>query len=291
MGVQTAGAMRRIVRLAMMVAGISTVSAVARADRTFLVGGTIIEGKATRKAGKVIVEVEAGEIALPADSVVRIEKTESVVSRFEARYAALTPGDVKARLELADYCRDHDMHARERQLLQEVLEIDGHNAAARTRLGYVKTDTGWVTQADAMRAKGLVQRDGQWVSPGEARELERRESEAEDRARQQEAADADLAAQRQRLAQREADLEAQQTRLNWQAMQSSSVYPLYSYPPIYRTGYGVYGGFGRVGAFGSFGNAGECFGRPCSRAVRQSPAPGAFDSTSLSVVKVPYRHP
>ncbi|HEX7672083.1 MAG TPA: hypothetical protein VF395_20955, partial [Polyangiaceae bacterium] len=259
--------------------------------------GTIIEGKATRKAGKVIVEVEAGEIALPADSVVRIEKTESVVSRFETRYAALAPGDAKARLGLADYCRDHDMHARERQLLQEVLDIDAQNAAARSRLGYVKTDTGWVTQADALRAKGLVQGDGQWVSPGEAREMERRDGEAQERARQRDAVDADLAAQRQRLAQREAELEAQQSRMNWQTMQSSSVYPLYSYPAIYRPGYGVYGGFGGVGtfggvrAFGSFGTAGECFGRPCSRGQRPMSAPGAFDSTSLSVVKVPYRHP
>jgi hypothetical protein len=265
---------------------VSSVSGLAKADRTFLVGGTVIEGKATRKAGKVVVEVESGEITLPADAVVRIEKTESVVSRFEARYGALAPRDAKGRLELADYCRDHDMRARERQLLLEVLEIDGNNAAARARLGYLKTDAGWVTQAEAMRARGLVERDGQWMSPSELRDMDRRDAEVEDRARQREAADADVATRRAQLAIREADLDAQQSRMRWQAMQVSSMYTPF-YPPIYRPTYGIYGSYG-----GSV-RLGDCSpGYPCARAaVRSGPPPGAFDSTSLSVVKVPYRHP
>src|SRR4029077_2055128 len=81
----------------------------ASADRVHLVGGNVIEGKATRSGDKVIVELESGQVVLPADSVQRIEAAESDVQRFEARYAKLARGDVKGMMALADFCRDHDM--------------------------------------------------------------------------------------------------------------------------------------------------------------------------------------
>lgn len=251
--------------------GILAVSHAARADRTFLVGGTVLEGKATRKGSKVVVEVEAGEVSLPADTVTRIEKSESTVSRFEARRAGLHAGDVKARLDLADYCRDHDMRARERGLLFEILEIDGNNTAARARLGYVKTDAGWVTQADAMRARGLVLRDGQWMTPSELRDLDRVHAEAELLARHRDEEEAELATRRAQLAAQQADLDAQRSHV------AAAVYaPYYGtyFTPVY--GPTLRGGFEDYDA---------------RRGARPRVAPHPFDATSLSVVKVPYRHP
>src|SRR5262245_17694094 len=112
--------MRRFIPVCLLGAA-WTLSAVARADRVVLGGGTVLEGKTTTKNGKIVVETEAGEVAVPADSVSRIEKSEATTSRFDARYGALQPGDVQGRLELADYCRNHDMRARERKLLLEVI--------------------------------------------------------------------------------------------------------------------------------------------------------------------------
>jgi hypothetical protein len=250
------------------------------ADRTFLVGGTVLEGKATRKGDKVVVRLEAGEISVPADSVERIEKSESVVGQFDARYAALPKGDVKARLALADYCRDHAMRAEERRLLLEVLDLDRDNVAARTRLGFVKTEVGWLTREDAMRAKGMVEHDGRWMTPADAAALERARVEREATVEQREAEEAELAAQRAQLSAQQAELDAQASHLP---------------PDPYFSGYygGYYAPYGY--GYGGYARAGACFGRPCGPSFRAPrPAPGVaahrFDDTSLSVVKVPYRH-
>jgi len=251
----------------------------ALADRTFLVGGTVLEGTAVRKGDKVVIRLESGEISVPADSVERIEKSESIVSRFEATYAKLPKGNAKARLELADYCRDHGMRTEERRLLLEVIEIDADNVAARTRLGYVKSDGVWLTQADAMRAKGMIEHEGQWMTPADAAALERARIAREAAAERREAEEADLNARRQQLDAQQAELDAQASRL--------PPSPYYSgYAPYYST-YPAYGyGYGRTGA---------CFGGACGPAfrtpLRPSPVPGLhhFPDTSMSVVKVPYR--
>jgi hypothetical protein len=266
-------ALRSLVLALSAACALTAISGVAKADRTYLVGGTVLEGKAKRVGQKVVVEIESGEISLPASAVERIEKGESTVSRFDARYAALRPGDTKARLDLADYCRDHDMRAREHRLLLEVLEIDESNAAARARLGYVKTEAGWATQAEVMRAKGLVLHEGRWVTPAEVRESERLQLEAEVAARRREEADAELAARRSALAAQQAELDAQRHAVQ-QQVRYGVAYPAY-YAPYYR---------------GTYGTVDECsVGRPCARWGRPATAPGPFDTTSLSVVKVPYR--
>jgi hypothetical protein len=253
------------------------------ADRTFLVGGTVLEGKATRKGDKVVVRLESGEISVPADSVERIEKSESVVGQFDARYAALPKGDVKARLALADYCRDHAMRTEEHRLLLEVIDLDRDNVVARTRLGFVKSEGGWLTREDAMREKGMVEHDGRWMTPADAAALERARVEREAAVERRDAEEAELAAQRAQLSAQQAELDAQASRL----------------PDSFATGYygGYYGapyGYGYGYGYG-YSRVGACFGRPCGtafRAPRLAPAvaPHRFQDTSLSVVKVPYRH-
>jgi hypothetical protein len=264
------------------VAAILLTASAARADRVYLKGGTVLDGKAETKGGKVIVVGEAGTIAVPQDSVLRIEKAESALSRFEASYAALRPGDAKARLSLADFCRANDLKARERQLLLEVIAIEPDNAAARARLGYVRTEAGWVTEADAMRAKGLVLHDGQWMSEGTVRELQRMRSEVAAANRQQE--EADLAKKRAQLAADQAALDAERsTRLDWNR-------PSYPYYPVYP----YYGAAYRYGVGMRPGFPGDCYGSGpgCYRPQPvRSHHGGAFDTTTLSVVKVPYRNP
>lgn len=257
------------------IAAACTAAGVARADRVVLVGGTVLEGKTTTKNGKIFVETEAGEVAVPADSVSRIEKAESTSNRFDARYAALTPGDVQGRLELADYCRAHDMRARERKLLLEVIDLDKDNATARARLGYVKTEAGWMTEDDAMRAKGFVRQDGHWVSRAEQVEMERLRVEREAQAQAQENVEAERHAKAVQQSIDQTELEEQRHRLR--VPYYPPIYTSY-YPPFYgpyRPGLGI-----GVVAPGFF---------PRVQPFRPAPAHPAFDTTDLSVVKVPYR--
>jgi hypothetical protein len=211
------------------------------ADQVHLVGGTQLEGKATRQGDKVVVEMESGQIVLSADSVERIERGQSTVQRYELAESKLQPGDVKARLALADFCRDHAMPARERALLRQVIELDADQPEARARLGYVRTPAGWVTHDEQMRARGFVRRDGQWLSQERALELDRLHAEADAAARDRERAQAALDAQRAELAARQRELDQEAERI---ASQPPAAVPSYGYGYGYGYGLGYWPGHG-----------------------------------------------
>ncbi len=226
----------------------SVTARVAQADKTFLIGGTVIEGKATRHGDKVVIELSDGEISLPAESIERIETSESIVDQFQARYAKLRAGDVKARFVLADYCRDHDMRSREQQVLREILDIDANNEQARLRLGYVKEGSSWVTEDDAMHAKGMVKHDGQWMSQGQALELERMRAETEIAESHRDMARAELESRKAELVAEKAKLDAERNRLAQNQAQAAAAAQQQVATPAYYTPryYGSYGAPARV---------------------------------------------
>jgi hypothetical protein len=206
------------------------------ADEVHLVGGTTLDGKATRHGDKVVVEMESGEITLSADSVERIDRKQSAVQRYDTLASKLEPGDIKGRLSLAEFCREHAMTSREKELLQQVLEIDSNQAEARARLGYVKTPSGWISHDENMRSQGFVQRDGQWVTRERALELDRLQAEADAAARDRDAAQAALDNQRAESAARKLEMEMEDER----ALQPTAAPYGYGYGGYgYGYGYGV----------------------------------------------------
>jgi hypothetical protein len=189
--------MRAVVLAALITA---LASASAQADRVHLVGGSVIEGKATRHGDRVIVELGSGEIRVAASEVERIESTDSDVQQFERRSARLAAGDIRGTLQLAQFCREHDMRDRERQLLQHVLTLDPDQAEARARLGYVRQESGgWILRDDQMRAQGMVQVDGQWMTPAQRLEIEQARAETERARHERDQAKAELESKRVEL--------------------------------------------------------------------------------------------
>ena len=63
----------------------------ASADRVHLVSGSVIEGRAKRDGDRVVVEVDSGELALPASEVARIESSESDLQRVDAMSSLMWP--------------------------------------------------------------------------------------------------------------------------------------------------------------------------------------------------------
>jgi hypothetical protein len=181
-----------------------------RADRVHLVGGSVIEGKAIAQGDKVVVEVESGAITLSRDCVTRIESGESTVQKVAARHAQLKRGDVHGLLALADFCRDHALPARERELLLEVIEHAPDHPQARARLGYVRSAAGWITHDEHMRAQGFVRHEGQWRKREEVLELERLAAELQKAARERDQARIEL--ERQKLALEQARAEAETSK-------------------------------------------------------------------------------
>jgi hypothetical protein len=168
----------------------------AQADRVHLTSGTVIEGKARREGEKVIVELESGSVTLSAGQVQRIENAETVMQRVDERERALAKDDVTGLLKLADYCRDHDMRAREQTLLRKVLEVAPDQPEARARLGYVRTEVGWVTRDEQARAAGLVKYEGRWLTQEQVLALKKLEAETKSAQLQRERAQLEVEAQR-----------------------------------------------------------------------------------------------
>lgn len=179
----------------------------AHADRVHLVDGAVIEGKATREGDRVVIEVDSGNLALPADQVTRIEPAASPVQQVETQRAHLPPRDVARRLELANYCRDHGLTAREEQLLREIIDISPDHAEARTRLGYVRVDGVWMRREQSLRAQGLVQHEGRWLTREQLLELERLRAQAQTAANERDRAQAQLETARTELELRKQEAE------------------------------------------------------------------------------------
>lgn len=212
--------------------------ALARADKVHLTGGAVLEGKVSRTGDKILVEVESGTLSVDASSVVRIEQGTSAFDTFLARRAALAKNDVAGRLALADYCREHEMLARERELLREVIALDPDHAQARSRLGYVRGAHGWLTHDEHMAAQGLVKHGGVWVSPEQAvrlreaelvrqkAELERQKAETELLTKR-----AELNTERERAERERAEREAAE-RSSQNASWFPYLYPAYPARPV-----------------------------------------------------------
>jgi len=188
-----------------MAAILCALGASARADRVHLTSGAVIEGKASVQGDRVVIELESGELGLPADAVARIETAPSPVQRLQARRDKLAAGDVAGRMELADYCRDHGMHGRERELLLEVIELAPDHAQARTRLGFVRSERGWIERAEQLRAQGMVEHEGRWLTREQVLEIERLRAQAEAAAHARDLARAELEVKRVELEAKKAE--------------------------------------------------------------------------------------
>ncbi len=201
-------------------------AAAAQADEVHLQGGSTIEGRATRDGDTVVVRVESGVIRLPADSVARIDKAEASDDVAQRRRAALGPREIKGRLELAAYCRDHDLKSTERALLEEVIELEPNHAEARRLLGYVRSEHGWVQRR---------------VQEQQARDADNEAWLARQRARERDQARVDADRERD-LATRQMQLESERMRSERQRREAEqrardevySSYPYgYGYAPVY----------------------------------------------------------
>ncbi len=170
----------------------------ASADEIFLQGGSKLEGKARREADTIVVELENGEVRLPADTVERIQRSTPPAEAAQRRRASLGANDIAGRLELAKYCREHELRATERALLLEIVDRAPDHAAARRMLGQVKTAQGWIDRSQQLQ----TQRDAEEAERLERMRAQDRETRAADEAH----------ARRERDRAVEAESEAQHAR-------------------------------------------------------------------------------
>jgi hypothetical protein len=211
------------------------IAGVAQADRVYLVDGAVIEGKATRQGDKVVIELESGQLTLAASDVAKIESSSSPVQRFEQLEAEQRGRGVAGLMVLADYCRDHGMRARERTLLERVLEQQPDHADARARLGFVKSDTGWIAREEHLRAQGLVQDGGEFITREQLAEREQQRAAADAAKHEREKAKLEVeqqkvALERERLELARAEERAAEAEKAAAAQSLSAAYLVYGAP-------------------------------------------------------------
>jgi hypothetical protein len=214
------GAMRT--KLALLVAAVLPVAV--GADEVFLKGGGQLSGKITsRTPTSVEVDVGAGKIAVPASSVLRIEEGRSPLHEFEDRASRIAAGDVDGWIALGDWAKSRGLGSQAREAYNRALAASPGDPRANAALGNVQVDGRWMSEEQSYKAKGLVQFEGEWITPAEqqALELARAAEDARDRERKQ--ADA-----RVREAEaRAAEAEARADEAEAEAQQSSDGIPLW----------------------------------------------------------------
>ncbi|HVR29351.1 MAG TPA: hypothetical protein VMS86_07420 [Thermoanaerobaculia bacterium] len=154
------------------------------ADVVHLKNGQKLEGEAVEANGEVAIRSAMGELRLPADLVVRIERGMSPGQAATRRLEALRPNDTEGRLELAMDLQSKGETTLARRIYAEVLELDPDHPIARRSLGYVRCDGDWTSEQECHRRGGEVLYQGQWISADqrtmlETLELQRRQAELE----------------------------------------------------------------------------------------------------------------
>lgn len=148
------------------------------ADTVRLKNGRAYEGViADRTPQGVRVQLAFGQLLLPEDQVVAIEKGDSVLASYLARKRALEAKDATAAqwLELARWAKVHDLPTAARQAVLMAAELDprqpGLDAMLRP-LGLVFEEAlaRWIPFEESMARRGLVRYEGEWMSVQEQRQ-------------------------------------------------------------------------------------------------------------------------
>ena len=138
------------------------------ADVLHLRTGGRVEGVLTSETATTLtLDVGMGQLTVPRDRVLRIERGESALSEYRARLAALRPGDVAACADLARFAAEHGLRSEARALWARVVSLDPRNVEAHLALGHVLVERNNVDEAESNRARGLLSFDGSWMTPSE----------------------------------------------------------------------------------------------------------------------------
>jgi hypothetical protein len=172
------------------------------ADEIQLHGGGRISGIVVKQTPRfVVIETSPGLVTIPVSRIERVIAGTSSLEIWRERSAALDHGDSRGWASLARWAEDAGLTTQARGAWERVLAADPGNADAHRALGHVQYQGQWMDSDDAYRSRGFVQVDGRWMSLAEHEALIRQRA-------QEDAADLEREAAAVRL--REAEARAQE---------------------------------------------------------------------------------
>jgi hypothetical protein len=162
--------MKRIA-VALVPAALAFAAARAPADEILLKNGRTLEGKATEVGENVIFERAGIRMEIRKDEVKEIRRTPTAKEQYAAKAAELDAAakpDAEARHRLGLWCETKGLKDEARAEQEKAVKLDPEHAGARRALGFVKVDGAWRSEAEVMKARGLVLSQGRWMTPEEA---------------------------------------------------------------------------------------------------------------------------
>ena len=148
----------------------------ARADVVHLRSGGRVEGAIVRRtASEVVVQTAAGKVTLKAAEVARIEVKASPLDVYREMAAKVKEDDADGRYQLGLWSQDQKLFREARLEFEKALALDPNHKGARAKLGFVQRDGQWLTPAEAKKADGLVRVGDQWMTEQERLRLEQRD--------------------------------------------------------------------------------------------------------------------
>jgi hypothetical protein len=133
--------------------------------------GELVNADENPRTSYVISLPNGAQITLEAAAVDRVQPVRPELVEYE-KVRRQYPDTVPGQLQMAEWCRDHDLSAQRKTHLERVLKLDPDQAEARRALGYRKVKDKWMTHDEEMADKGYVKRivrgNAVWITPQDA---------------------------------------------------------------------------------------------------------------------------
>lgn len=145
-----------------------------------LSNGSVIKGIYDgRHDGAVWIKQDKGEVGIEPATISSVRVEENPTSEFSKRFAALDDGDAPGAWVLALWASARGLEDSANELAERVIKLEPGHTEARAFLGHVKVGSDWMTEDDAMRARGFVAHKGRWVHQTEYEQVLRDEAQRE----------------------------------------------------------------------------------------------------------------
>lgn len=224
-------------RSAIVLSVLLAAASAASADDVYLTNGRSFEGVVAEVTGnRVKIRMPGGELSISRSQVARIESEDSPFAEYLSRKQAIgKAGSATAWLDLARWSQKHGLAQgmREAALQAAALEpqLDGLAPLLRSSgYSYDASLDRWIPYEEAMRRKGLVLSQGEWI-PRE--QYLARQRAQEEFASRRAAERADAAAQRRH----DAVLRLAEAQLYKETLRTAAPTPVYSSPLYVFPGY------------------------------------------------------
>ncbi len=140
------------------------------------VEGDLVNPDETPRTSYIISLPNGGQVTLDAAVVAKVQPLPPELAEY-VKVRRQYPDTVQGQLQMADWCRDHNLAAQRKAHLERVLQLDPDQADARRLLGYSKVKDKWMTLEEKMADQGKVKRDGKWITGVEAQVRDSRDKQ------------------------------------------------------------------------------------------------------------------